>query len=444
MDLKDLIVTPIYFALIIFVAYLVRPYFTNDSTRKFFIPALTLRLIGAILLGLLYQFYYNGGDTYNFHTSGSEIIYEVFWDNPIDGIKLILSDGQPIKGLYHVTSQIPFYRDTSSFMIIRIAAIFDIFTFGTYSATALFFAVLSFSGLWALFNLFIFYFPHRINLLGLAVLIVPSVIFWGSGILKDTITLAALGWFVFSFHEAFLRKKNILVNVIIFLFASWLIYKIKIYLLIAILPALLLYFFVSRIFSIRNVLIRVLIGPAIILSGMLISYYTVISISNMDERYSLEMIAQTSRTTAYDIAFWTGRDAGSTYNLGELDGTISGMLRLAPSGIVVTLFRPFPWEVRNVLMAILSFESLLILLLTVYVIIRAGPIQFFKAASHPMIIFCMAFSLVFAFAVGVSTYNFGSLARYKIPLIPFYLSMLVMIFDQSKSARNNGEAYSTE
>jgi hypothetical protein len=35
--------------------------------------------------------------------------------------------------------------------------------------------------------------------------------------------------------------------------------------------------------------------------------------------------------------------------------------------------------------------------------------------------------MILAFIIGFTTYNFGALARYKIPLIPFYLSALVII-----------------
>ncbi|MCA6078112.1 hypothetical protein [Fulvivirga sedimenti] len=444
MDLKDLIVTPIYFSLILFVAFVLRPYFTTETTRKYFIPALSARLVAAILLGLLYQYYYNGGDTYNFHTRGSEIIADVFWENPISGLKLLFSNGNNIKGLYYATSEIPFYRDSSSFMIIRIAAVFDLITFSTYSATALFFALFSFSGLWVLYNVFIYYFPRQTNLLAYSVLFVPSVIFWGSGILKDTITLGALGWLVFGIHQVFFLRNGVFRNSLIILISSWLIFQIKIYLLLAIIPAIMIWFFLRQISSIRNIVLRSLVAPVLLIIGILAAYYSAINVTRDDPRYSVDALAKTARTTAYDIAFWTGRSAGSTYDLGEMDGTFVGLLRLAPKGVLVSLFRPFPWEIRNALMAFLSIESFLILLLTIYVLIRAGGIRFFRSLSNPVIFFCMVFSLVFAFAVGVSTYNFGSLARYKIPLIPFYLSMLVMILDYSKSDRNIGDAQATE
>ncbi|NNF02533.1 MAG: hypothetical protein HKN22_07590 [Bacteroidia bacterium] len=38
--------------------------------------------------------------------------------------------------------------------------------------------------------------------------------------------------------------------------------------------------------------------------------------------------------------------------------------------------------------------------------------------------FCIIFSLFFAFSVGLSTSNFGSLVRYKIPLLPFFVAAL--------------------
>ena len=42
--------------------------------------------------------------------------------------------------------------------------------------------------------------------------------------------------------------------------------------------------------------------------------------------------------------------------------------------------------------------------------------------------FCLIFTLIFAFAVGISTSNFGSLVRYKIPCMPFYTAFLIILF----------------
>ena len=82
MGIKDLIVTPIFLLLFTLLAYLIRPYLTNREDRKYFFSALWVRFAGAIVLGMIYEFYYGfGGDTMNFFRQGS-MLYEVFFDQP--------------------------------------------------------------------------------------------------------------------------------------------------------------------------------------------------------------------------------------------------------------------------------------------------------------------------------------------------------------------------
>ena len=64
-------------------------------------------------------------------------------------------------------------------MVIKIAAVLDIFTFATYSATAVLFAVLSFSGMWVLFLAFYRIKPAMHLALAIAIFFIPSVFFWG-------------------------------------------------------------------------------------------------------------------------------------------------------------------------------------------------------------------------------------------------------------------------
>ena len=49
---------------------------------------------------------------------------------------------------------------------------------------------------------------------------------------------------------------------------------------------------------------------------------------------------------------------GSSYSLGNTDFTTLGLITKAPIALATTFFRPFPWEVNNVLMALSSLESL--------------------------------------------------------------------------------------
>jgi hypothetical protein len=79
-------------------------------------------------------------------------------------------------------------------------------------------------------------------------------------------------------------------------------------------------------------------------------------------------------------------------------------------------------------MFISSIENAFILLFCIYLLIRLKVYRFFGlVSSHPLLLFSFIFSIFFAFSVGVSVSNFGTLVRLKIPCIPFFLSSLVIL-----------------
>jgi hypothetical protein len=443
LEARDLIVTPLFVFLIYLAAFIVRPLVTDELNRQYFMTGLMVRIFGALALGFLYQFYYHGGDTYNFHTHGSRIIWNAFWDSPEKGLQLLFASTENEAGIYKYSSQIPFFHDKSSFMVIRISSVIDLITFSAYSATAICFAVISFIGSWLLFLTFYQDRKEYHRSIAMATLFIPSVCFWGSGLLKDTITLAALGVLTYVIKKIFITRKLRISWLLMAFLSVYLIYSIKIYILLCFLPAVLIWIFFRNLKTIRSTAIRVLLLPFVLVLTISTGYYAIVQVSSSDEKYNLETIGQTAQITAYDIAYLTGQDAGSTYTLGDLDGSLGSLLRLAPQAVNVSLFRPYLWEVRNPLMLMSAFESLALLLLTLYVI-RHGIGHLSSSIVNADALFCLVFSITFAFAVGVSTFNFGSLSRYKIPLLPFYLMALLVIHYNVNKERKLSELELTE
>src|SRR5260221_672625 len=220
------------------------------------------------------------------------------------------------------------------------------------------------------------------------------------------------------------------------------IFPVKKLVLQAFLPAAILWIYMGRIQAIRSIALKVMALPFILVLCALLAYYSVVKVGEGDKRYAAGKLSQTARITAMDIRYQTGRDAGSGYTLGEMDGSFIGMMRLAPNAINVSLFRPYLWEVRNPLMLLSALESTGFLFLVLYVLWERRS-SALKAFANPDIAFTMVFSIVFAFAVGVSTFNFGSLARYKIPLLPFLFVGLALIL-HSKRDKNTGVLDKTE
>lgn len=442
MELRDLIVTPIVIILIYGIAYAIRSSVTDEVNRVYFIPALTVKIVGALALGFIYQFYYDGGDTFNYHTHGSRHVWEAFMDSPLKGLKLLLGNDNVV-GVYKYSSRIIFFHDDQSYFLIRFSALLDLLTFSSYSATAVLFAVFSFIGMWLLFLTFYKQYTHLHFELAVASFFMPSVLFWGSGILKDTVTIACLGIATFCFHKLFFEKKLQLQNILILLVSLYVIFSIKKFILQAYLPAVITWVVAGNFKRINSIVVKSALIPIVAFLILIAAYFSAVKVGEGDERYSIDKIAMTAKVTAYDIRYWTGRDAGSGYSLGELDGTFGSMIRLAPQAINVSLFRPYLWEVNNPLMLLSALESFSLLVLTLYVIIKKR-FLFIKALGNAEVIFCLIFSISFAFAVGVSTFNFGTLVRYKIPLLPFYLVALILMWDYPKRDRKIDELELTE
>jgi len=63
LSILDYVLLPFFIAIIYAIAYTIRnkKYSPGHPWRKYFIPALTVKIFGAIFIGLIYAYYYKGG-----------------------------------------------------------------------------------------------------------------------------------------------------------------------------------------------------------------------------------------------------------------------------------------------------------------------------------------------------------------------------------------------
>jgi hypothetical protein len=421
----DLFIAPLYIYLLYICAYLIKPHVTDKKTAKYFLPGFSVKIIGAIAVGLVYQFYYGGGDTFNFFNHNS-IFFEAFLDSPKVWIKLIWMENRFDPEIYHYTSRMRFITDPSSMLVVKIVSVFSLISFNSYLVISCFFATVSYSGLWNLYRTFYNLYPYLYKQLAACILFVPSVFFWGSGLLKDTITIGALGWAVYCVHQIFFIRKNIIINSAIFMISAYLIAGIKVYILLCLMPALIFWIFFKYNSKIKHPFLRFMAAPFILVASAFLCYLAIDKIGE-GTRYGLDNMAETAKITAEWINYVSEKQGGAAYSLGDYDYSTDGMLRKALPAINVSLFRPYLWEVKNIVMLLASVESLFFLWFTLYVFYKRGFLGFFRTLRHdPTIVACLFFALSFSFAVGISTYNFGSLVRYKIPMMPFYLVAMVV------------------
>jgi hypothetical protein len=84
-------------------------------------------------------------------------------------------------------------------------------------------------------------------------------------------------------------------------------------------------------------------------------------------------------------------------------------------------------------MLLAAIENTILLLLTLFLLVRVGFRKVYTLIQNqPLLVFSLVFSIFFAFAVGLSTSNFGALVRYKIPAMPFYASAILILYQLNK------------
>ena len=437
LSLQDLLLTPIYLGILYGIAFAIRSKVTNIYTRKYFIPALSIKFVGAIMFGLIYEFYYHGGDTSGYFAE-SHRVYEIFGRNFSEGWQLMttaVGDSSPATLKYGGMFTWFTHAPTEDF-VVRLCVVMAMLSFGTYSVMALFFAVLSFSGMWAMYITFIKLRPQLYEKLALAVLFIPSVFFWGSGVMKDSLCIGALGWVFYAFYRGAIEKKNILRVTITGFIAAVPIIETKIYILLAFLPPALLWVFNENSTRIKSAGLRMIAKPVLLLVGGGLAYVAATTLTAGDARYDIDAIGERTKITADYLYITSVTQEGSAYNIGKLDGSIGSMVKISPQAIVVSLFRPFLWEVRNPIMLLSAFEALFYLYFTIRTFYRAGLGRGLGLiATTPILTLCFVFSLIFGATVGISSSNFGTLVRYKIPLMPFYLCGLLIMEDIARMGR---------
>ena len=428
LSIFDILLTPLY----ILGAYVYGYYITKKNIRtnpeyKYFTRGLMVRISGAIALGLIYFFYYGGGDTTNYFQSSSAYGQLLFEDQSDFWIAWF-GDAKNHIFTFNESTGVPVYRprDSHSFFVVRLLIPIVTLSFHSYFPAAVLLACLTYGGMWKLYQTFLMEFPKLKREFAIACLFIPSCVFWGSGLMKDSFTLSAVGWFTYSFYLFFIKKQRKFTYLLFIIISSFTIIAIKPYIFFALLPGAILWLSNNQVKKINHGFVRILATPLILSLGSTAGYFALANMGDSLGSYRLDTVLEKAVITQQDMkADYYG---GKTYDIGEFDASVIGIISKAPIAIFSGIFRPAIWDVRNAVMLISSLENTYLLILTVFLLIKLKFLGFFSLIrKNPMLLFCMLFSLFFAFSVGLTCANFGSLVRLRIPELPFFVAGIFML-----------------
>lgn len=437
---SDVFFVPLSILLIFVLTYRVGRKYVGTPIGHFFYPALILRLVFTIIYAAIIQFYYKGQADTAIYYQGVLDMHASIEQDP--GVlkdiytNLDMHDDNPIvtQMMYDPTGGYTYFvmKESKNWMVARIGLLFSLIFYKNYLAISLFISVFAFAGCWRMFKTFYALYPHLKNKIAFACIFLPSIIFWGVGLIKDSICIGALGFLFYALYNVFIAKKKVPASVLIILVSGWLLYNVKPYILLCFAPAFLIWIFIRFNRSIQDKTLRSIAAVlftivGVIAGAFLLQYMTA---QEQSAQFATENLVKSVESQQY--GYTTALGQGSYFTVGKVGTGIGGLLTLFPLGVVAALFRPFPWDVRSPLMVLSAIEAMAFIYLTWITFRKIGFLTTFKMIfSDPLTLFCFIYSILFAGFVGITTSNFGAMVRYKIPCLAFYLMMLFIIMDRS-------------
>lgn len=432
----DFLLLPFY----LFIIYQIAQNFQkkkikNNPAYSYYMTGLFMKIGGGIFLVLIYTVYYQGGDTTAYFESA--VVLNKLRQINFSAYLEIMGNNLNKQTFSYFTSETAwpqYFFDKQSFTVVRAANLVNYLGFDSYLLTTVVLAALTYNGIWRLFLLFSELYPKYLKQLSYSILYIPSVLFWGSGILKDTLTLMGACWFTFSFYKVFIKRDKMLVNFVTMILSAWLILQMKPYIFIALVPGALIWFSFDKIQTITSPVVKFFVAPVLIATILGIGGLALSSISESFGQYSsVEKIVDKAIVTQKDLKM--DYNKGNTFDIGEFDGSAGSIGRKFPVATFAGLFFPQLWHVKNPVMLLAAIENTIILTITLMLLFKVGPMVVYRQVKkEPLLTFSIVFSVFFAFSVGLTTSNFGALVRYKIPAVPFYLSAILILYQKNKQA----------
>jgi len=436
MGLMDFILFPVYVALFYFLFRRRRQNYNDPLLRYYHKQGFWIKII-AVIPFTLFNSILSPGDSFVLYYTESANLAHLITKDPSLIKWLYLPSIDFDQSLLKSPYNLGYLLSENNYMIVRITTVLSFFAMSKYLILNLFFSMIAFSGAWRLYRFFYEQYPHLHKQFAIAILYLPTFVFWSSGILKDPICTGAIGWITYSLYEIFYKKKNLITNAVIILIFGYMLYVIKVYILISYIPFFFLYLILKNVTLVKSRLLRIFFVLGFIVLAITMFTTVMRQLAGTLGSYGGESL--TKNISNYQKAYAEQENASSNFSLGvEFDGTTGSLLKIAPAAVIATLFRPFFWESKKLSTLLSSAESMAIMFFTLFVLYKAGPVNFVRLIlKDPVILYCLLFALLFALFVGATTANFGTLVRYKIPCMPFYIIAMFLILDGARKIKNS-------
>ncbi len=413
----------LFFSIIIKKAHFFR--LKNISTDFIILVFITKCFLGIISFEL-HEKTIKGGDMRAYYKD-AEIIYKQLNSNiPINYFYMLLNikrNDPKLKPIYdnlnHWDRSKPSLDVLNKRSIIRFNAISIPFSFNTPQINTVFISFLSTIGLLCLFKLFSSIFKYRDEWFFIGLFLLPSSLFWNSSILKESLTIFAMGVFLLSANRFSESKKTFLF--IIFILSSVLFLYVKAFFFFVLFPFVLLHMYFNLFkhsafiyFKKKNIIVYLFLLTVYLIVCF---FYPTLSIFEHIKNKQLLFIDLNHKTTPR-----------SGFEI-PLISEFYHYVIYTPNALINSILQPQLLSFKSPFYIFPILENILLIGLLIIAFYNKASL---KLRQKSIIISISLFLFICLIIIGFTVPIQGAITRYKAPLMPFVILLIIMIADPKK------------
>jgi hypothetical protein len=396
---------------LLFVAFLVLFAWLVTKVRFFTLTGLSnAQLIIIFLLkvmaGIFYGWigiYYGGlaqmQDTWSYHAN-SIGEYHLLFNNPHEYFTNLFHNPYEsgVSKFFETTGS--YWSDLKGNLFIKILSILNIFSFGHYYVNVIFYSFITLFGAIAIYRVMSDVYPGRKQVILLATFLVPSFLYWTSGIHKEGLIFTGISLIVYCVYFSTKEKKFGIKRLLCLVAGLMIILALRNFLIIILVPALIAWLLANR---------RAKYGLAIFSS-----LYLLFGILFFTVRYISPKLDFPQAVVNKQQEFKQLQPGSSTIPMNDLEPTVLSFLKNTPQAINLSTIRPYPKDVRHILSLAAAIEiNALLLIFLLFLFVRKNGIN-----DKNLMYFCIFFSMTVLLAIGFSVNNLGAIVRYRSVIMP--------------------------
>lgn len=388
-----------------------------------------LKIIAGVGLTMVYTYYYTDrstSDIYKYFDDG-KVVYNVLKESPVDYFKLVTGIGANDTSLTHYLDDTKNWHEqtgewlnlikvknfnyfNSNRLVTRFNAVVMLFSQGNIYVHVVFMCFLALLGSVGLYRALVSFYKGKEKLVVFIIFLLPSVLFWQSGVLKEGLLVFFLGLFIYHFL-AFFQTKNWVNAICALLFFAFIV-LCKYYVALAMLPGIVAFKW-QGLTGNKNATYKFAYTFISIMAVMVVVLYV------LPQYNPLNALCDKRNESIKSAIFGEANEMLFMDNVAPYPADV---VKKLPEVLRIGFLEPLTITKKPVVL-MASLENVMVLALILLFIFKAK----WKLATPAVFWFLLSYALIILFVICFTTPVAGGLVRYKTAAIPFLLLALLMV-----------------